>query len=262
MRARHTADPGTGDARSDDRPTSSLGPTAAAEDQDTAAAGTSLVAGMIDVPLDAFLDIQLRIPRLSPLPTLDGSLGGWPETARLPDLSGLHDQDAFARVWAGWTVEGLAIAFDVAAAHALYVDPDHPYRSDGVQIWCDTRDSRLARKPTRYCHHFILLPGGGRRPFVMELNPGGVKKPGEMADVGCIRAAAREVSGRGYALEVFLPREVLHGYAPLETPSVGLGYRVRDSQGGVQDLAFGERFPLWRNPSLWRSVRLEGAGGA
>jgi|GEM_PF-779683 len=226
---------------------------------DRAAADT----GMVRVPLDAFLDVRLRLPRLSPRPPLDGTLAGWPDRALLPDLAGLHDQTAFARVWAGWRVDGLAFAFDVRAPHALRTEPERPFHSDGVEIWCDTRDSRAARKPTRFCHHFVVLPGGrgtaGRLPAVLEWNPGGIKKPEDMADLGRIHSAAQVRAGQGYALEVFFPREVLTGYAPLESAAIGLGYRVRSPALGVQDLAFGERFPIWRNPSLWRSARLEGA---
>jgi len=221
-------------------------------------------SGVLAVPLDPFLDIRLRLPRLRPLPPLDGSLGGWPEQALQPDLTGLHDQTAFARVWCGWSIDGLALAFDVRGPHTLRIEPDRPFRSDGVEIWCDTRDSRTARKPTRFCHHFVVLPGGrgqgGRLPVALELNPGGVKKPGDMADLTLIRSAARIRPGEGYALEILLAREVLSGYAPLESASVGLGYRVRSTALGLQDLAFGERFPIWRNPSLWRSATLDGAG--
>lgn len=246
---------------------------------------------MVRVTLDAFVDVQLRLPRLAPLPRLDGSLTGWPNQALQPDLTGLHNQSAFARVWGGWSVDGLALAFDVQVGHALHIQAQRPFQSDGVEIWCDTRDSRAARKPTRFCHHFIVLPGGrgqlgadggatGRAlarhhprhdpptrqtappeglPLVLEMNPGGVKKPGDMADLSRIQAAAHIRPGEGYTLEVFLPREVLSGYAPLESTSIALGYRIRDTGMGLQDLAFGEQFPIWRNPSLWRSARLEGA---
>ena len=222
-------------------------------------------AGMIQVPLDAFLEISLRLPRLSPLPPLDGSLTGWPDDALLPDLSALHGQSAFARAWAGWSIDGLALAFDVHATHQLQIAPDRPFQSEGVEIWVDTRDARAARKPTRFCHHFVVLPGGqgpgGRQPLVTELNPGGVKKTEDMSDLRHVRAAARTQPGTGYRLEVLLGREALVGYSPLESPSIGLAYRVRSTVAGLQDLAFGERFPIWRNPSLWRSAKLEGAGG-
>lgn len=221
-------------------------------------------SGIIRVPLDAFADISLRLPRLSPLPPLDGTLAGWPEAALLPDLSGLHGQSSFARAWAGWNVDGLAVAFEVRVTLPLQIATERPFQSDGVEIWVDTRDARAARKPSRFCHHFVVLPGGrgpgGRQPFVTEINPGGVKRPGDLADLRHIRGAARVREGTGYTLEVLLPREALVGYAPLESASVGLAYRVRSPVLGLQDLAFGERFPIWRNPSLWRSAKLEGSG--
>lgn len=206
------------------------------------------------VPLDAFLDIAVRIPRLHPHPPLDGRLTGWPATALLPDLSALHDQHGFGRVLAGWSVDGLALAFDVRASHPLWVDPQYPARSDGVEIWCDTRDSRQARRLTPFCHHFRILPIL-HQPHVREVREGDAGQP-----VPAVRAGVRIQPGHGYGLEVFLPREALRGYAPLESASLGLGYRIRGSRGGLQDLAFGERFPIWHNPSLWRSVQLEGAG--
>lgn len=222
--------------------------------------------GMVRVPMDAFLEIRLRLPRLPARLPFDGTLAGWPESALLPDLSGLHGQTAFARVHAGWRPDGLAFAFQVQVEHALRIRAEHAFQSDGVEVWVDTRDSRAARKPTRFCHHFLVLPGGrgadGRLPTVLQWNPGGARKDEEMADLSLVRTGLAVQSGRGYTLEVFLPEEVLVGYAPLETGALGIGYRVRSSVLGVQDLAFGERFPIWRNPSLWRSARLEGATGA
>ncbi len=226
-------------------------PSAAAEDPSA--------SGIWQVPLDAFFRLQLALPRLQPLPPLDGSLQGWPRAALLPDLSSLHGQGSFGRVLAGWTLDGLAFGVEVDVGHDLRLDPEHPFRSDGIEVWVDTRDSREARKPTRFCHHFLLLPGGhgprGRACYVQEMNPGGVKRPEDMADIQRIRAKA-EVGRGGYTLEFLLPREVLAGYAPLEATSVALAYRLRSSVYGVQDLAFGEHFPLWRNPSLWLSARL------
>lgn len=230
-------------------------------------------SGMVQVPFDAFFELQLRIPRLAPLPPLDGSLRGWPAGALLPDLTGLHGQRAFARVLAGWSVAGLALGFEVDAPPGpLRVDVRHPYRSDGVELWCDTRDARAARRLTRFCHHFLVLAGSGepgvdtawvRRFGQAEGDPTAARPPapdGPGGDQGTPPLGRVRLRPHGgYALEVFLPREALPGYAPLESGSVGLAYRLRSSRLGVQDLAFGERFPLWRNPGLWRSVRLEGS---
>ena len=216
--------------------------------------------------LDAFFRLQIALPRLRPLPPLDGSLRGWPETARLPDLAALHFQPSFASAYAGWTLDGLALGFAVGH-HPERQDPAHPLRSDGVEIWIDTRDSRTARKLTRFCHHFRILPRGlGRRPFFEQVRAGadgGTDDEGPDAQqlrVAVKTPGPRQRGAEGYALEVFLSRELLTGYAPMEATSIGLGYRVRSSRAGVQDLTFGERFPLWRNPSLWMSARLEGAG--
>jgi hypothetical protein len=227
---------------------------------DAAPAGEDPAAtGMMRLPLDAFFRIQIALPRLRPLPPLDGSLGGWPQSSRLPDLTTLHGQLAFGEVRAGWAPEGLAFAVRADVGHVVHVDREHPFRSDGIEVWIDTRDSRDARKPTRFCHHFLVLPGGaglgGRTCAVRELNPGGVKRPEDMADVRRIHAAARP-TGQGYALECFLPAEVLVGYTPQEAVSIGLAYRLRSPVCGLQDLAWGEGFPLWRNPSLWLSARL------
>lgn len=226
------------------------------------------VTGMIQIPLDAFFQVRLALPRLRPLPPLDGSLQGWPAAARLPDLSSLHFQSAFGQVYVGWTLDGIAFAVAVATSHPLRLDREHPFRSDGLEIWIDTRDSRTARKPTRFCHHFLVLPGAsgtrGAPPHVQEMNPGGVRRAEEMADLSRVHLAARipglpAQGSKGYSLEGFLPREVLTGYAPPESTSIALGYRLRSSIDGVQDLAFGTAFPLWRNPSLWLSAALVGA---
>jgi hypothetical protein len=215
---------------------------------------------MVRVPLDAFVDVVLRIPRLDPLPPLDGGLRRWPPEGLLPDLTGLHDQVAFGRAWAGWSPQGLAFAFDVEAGHDLWGDPDHPYRSDGVEVWVDTRDSRDAKKPTPYCHHLVVV-AGAQGAVAVGLRVGGSAPPDERERLGHVRAEARGGTGRArgrYGLEVFLAAEAMDGYAPLESGSVGLAYRLRSSRRAVQDLSFGDAFPLWRNPSLWRSARLEG----
>jgi hypothetical protein len=232
------------------------------EARDPDAASGAGAAPEVPVPLDAFFRLQVRLPRLDPLPPLDGSLRGWPPEATLPDLAELHDQIAFGRVAVGWSPQGLAFAVAVQLPRSPEVDPEHPFRSDGIEIWIDTRDSRVARRPTRFCHHFLFLAGGrgpqGRPPAIAELNPGGVKRPQDMADLRRIRATLRRGPAErpGYVLEFLLPPEVLTGFAPVEATSIGLGYRLRSPALGVQDLAFGEAFPLWRNPSLWLSAVL------
>lgn len=216
-------------------------------------------AGMVRVPFDAFLEVGLRLPRLGALPPVRSLRQEWPEASRLPDLSGLHGGASFARAWAGWHPDGLALRFHVDSGQPPWARRDAPYRSDGVHLWLDTRDSREARKLTPYCHHALVTADAHDGPTVAVFEQAAAQRWAAAPEALPLVSAALAPSEAGYRLEVVLPAEVLHGYAPREAPSLGLAYRVRIPRGPVQDLAFGDAFPLWRNPSLWRSARLDGA---
>jgi hypothetical protein len=214
---------------------------------------------MVRVPFDAFLEVGLRLPRLPALPPARTLGADWPAASRLPDLTGLHGGAAFARAFAGWHPQGLALRFDVDSGQPPWARRDTPYRSDGVHIWIDTRDSREARKLTPYCHHALVTVDAHDGPAVAVFERAAGQRWAAAPEAPPQIATALLPSDAGYRLQVVLPAGILHGYAPREAPALGLAYRVRVPRGPTQDLAFGDAFPLWRNPSLWRSARLDGA---
>ena len=138
--------------------------------------------------------------------------------------------------------------------------PDEPTESDGFQLWLDTRNTQSIHRASRFCHHFVFLPGtGGKRgesataqQLVLSRWP---KKMPRLNRAGLLRVASR-VSKGGYVLDAWIPAESLHGYDPDANPLLGFYYVVRDAELGEQFLAVGRDFPFDHDPSLWSTLEL------
>src|SRR6185369_8399711 len=80
------------------------------------------------------------------------------------DLSGLDDAPSFGDLRTAWNGQGLGISVLVQGRKApLVCDPRDPDRSDGLQVWIDTRNTQNIHRASRFCHRFALLPIGAGR---------------------------------------------------------------------------------------------------
>lgn len=131
--------------------------------------------------------------------------------------------------------------------------------SDTVQLMLDTRHTANVHRATAYCTSLLVLPvdeQNQQRPTAL------VRDIAQQRDQRTSESAAAaqmqcERTSDGYQLEVWLPTEMLHGFA--EATEIGrLGFYcvVRDSELGELPLSVGGDFPVSFDPSTWIGMEL------
>ncbi|MBN2447968.1 MAG: hypothetical protein JXO22_14650 [Phycisphaerae bacterium] len=215
---------------------------------------------MLDaLPTRAFFHFEFPILHMPRLPMVDGNISKWHQKYMLPSLAEL-DEECFADVYAAWNADGLVLAFDVPERHArLQSDTTHWWKQDGLRICVDTRDARDLRRGTRFCHFFYVLPTGGgpdqSAPVVASHRLSRARENPPAVDTSKIKVAVQRQRGR-YAIELFLPAACLHGWDPAEHERIGIYYKIKDLQHGVQHLTVTDDFGWNADPSTWASALL------
>ena len=145
--------------------------------------------------------------------------------APLPDLGGLDAAAPFATLRAGWNEAGLGFRLEVSGKKMpIFVDPNEPSESDGLQLWIDTRNTQSIHRATRFCHHFAFWPipenwakgtaknsGGGGRAGAQQLAIALAKEDAPMSRASLLQSVSRATRS-GYELEIWTPAECLQGY--------------------------------------------------
>jgi len=194
-------------------------------------------------------------------PTIDGSLGGWTDAERLPDLSELDGRKPFAEVWACWNEGGLFVACRAGGKRqGLRCDPKRFWSGDNLRLCVDWRDTRNVKRATRFCQQFYFLPTGGgpkrNRPVAGTNRFQRAQADAPAVDAGRIRIASR-IEANGYAMEAHVPATCLAGFDPAEHPRIGFYYMLEDSDHGQQYMTVGDDLYWYVDPSTWSTAILE-----
>ena len=210
----------------------------------------------LNIPKRAFFNFAAPCPYREDVPVLDGDLKEWDDRYLLPDLTAVEEKEAYADFYAAWNDDGLFFAVQINGASSLNVDSRRPQRSDGIQLWVDTRDVRNAHRASRYCHHFVFLPGKGRtKPLGRQFRIRRARAQARLCDSGDLRVASKTVKP-GYQMEIHLPKAVLTGFDPDENTRLGFTYLLRDKKLGRQYWSANETVPVSYDPSLWGTLEL------
>lgn len=177
------------------------------------------------------------------------------EKYRLPDLSGLCSEEAFAEVYMAWTKEGIAV-------HVLVEEPFHRVtypdvtRGDSLEIFLDTRDVKTSGYNTRYCHHFYCLPESIEAHQAGEITHFRTEDAHEWCNHEDLEVKASKHAS-SYSMTLFIPAHCLTGYDPDNFDRMGVAYRVNRTIGPPQHFsAVSSEFQVEQQPSLWVSFKL------
>ena len=218
------------------------------------------------VPPPFLFRFSFPVRRRDGLPKRGKRLLELPAEFALPDLSELRGDPPVGEVRIAWSDEGLGVSLLVRGkSHEPNGDEATPTRSDGLQLWLDTRNTQTIHRASRYCHHFCFSPVGrgrdGEQPFGVQLPIAQAREPSTLAAKGSLLVSA-ELLSDGYRLEAWLRREQLTGFDPAAdreagTPSrLGFYFLIRDSELGDQWQTVDETFPFAFDPSLWSTLEL------
>ncbi len=182
---------------------------------------------------------------------------------RLLDAADLEGRPAWAEVRAAWNDRGLAFAASVRGKQQTPTfDPALPEGSDGLLLWIDTRNARDMHRATRHCHQFAFGLIAGERGKTLQVDVRQRKIARALVDAPIAEGIDYPTWARrtedGWELEVFLPREALHGFDPELNRLFGLAAVVIDPHRSDPEhaLGVGREFPVRTDPSLWAVLEL------
>lgn len=213
--------------------------------------------------LPAAFQFRYAIPvqRVDKIPRDKAPLIKLPVDTEIPFPSAMDSATSFARLFAGWNPSGLALSVTVEGKQDWPdCSPDAMHRSDGVQLWIDTRDTQNIHRASRYCHHFCLLPVGegddGMQPCFGQfpISRASEDAPEIDPDSILLESVADETS---YTVSVWFPSESLTGFDPEGYPHLGFYLAIQDRDHGKQVLTVGDDFPYQNDPSMWVSLTLQ-----
>lgn len=174
----------------------------------------------------------------------------------LPSLEELNGTKPFADVAIGWSDEGITVHVEVKSA---FNQPEFPHfqTADSIELFFDTRDVKTSGYNTRFCHHFFFLPEAvlhdGERVQAGEVTHFRTEDAHPLCESSLLMVTRTKKK-----IEIYLPRECLHGYDPRQFSRLGFSYRINRVGGAAQVFsAHDEDFTIEQQPSLWASLKLE-----
>ena len=176
--------------------------------------------------------------------------------SHLPNNTDLLGEDHFADCALSWSESGLHAGLHVHKQFESAVYPKFT-QGDALELFIDTRDLKEAGFPTRFCHHFLILPQEVQGVRALELTRLRTDDAHPLCDPELIEVKFLPTS-HSYELEIFLPTEILFGYDPLQFNQLGFTYTVHRAGGPPQNFALSSTYvSIAQNPSLWASCTLK-----
>ncbi len=173
----------------------------------------------------------------------------------LPDMTSLLDEERFASLSLAWNEESLMGFLSVEKPFESSSFPDYE-KGDALEIFIDTRDNKKASFATRYSHQFVFLPGSVDGVCAQEITRFRCEDSHALCDSALIGLEMR-LEKKGYSLFFTLPKEVLHGYDPVQFSRLGFSYKIHRYKEKPMHFPFSSKsFDPLQNPSLWASLVL------
>ncbi len=173
----------------------------------------------------------------------------------LPDTSDLLGENSFADVGMTWETDGFYVHLH---AHKKFEEAIYPKFTEGdaFELFLDTRDMKEAGFPTRFCHHFLILPQEVQGIRALELTRFRTEDSHPLCDSNKIEISFHAGS-RDYFLNLYFPAEILHGYDPHSFDRLGVSYTVHRYKNEPQNFSVSSNYVnIAQNPSLWASCKL------
>lgn len=174
----------------------------------------------------------------------------------LLDTTELLAEDHFADVGVAWQQEGLHVHFHASKPFEEVCYPKFT-EGDALELFIDTRDLKEAGFPTRFCHHFLILPQEVQGVRCLELSRFRTEDSHPLYDPSSSQIELSFHAGsRDYFLDLFFPADILHGYDPLSFDRCGFTYTAHRYKGRSQNFSVSSNYVnIAQTPSLWASCK-------
>lgn len=214
------------------------------------------------VPNRFLFKFEFPLHRCARTPRIDGRTEDWDSRFLLPPLYELDGEKPVGAVYAAWNEAGLYVGCHVEGKREQpKCEPARFWKSDGLRLMTDMRDTRTIHRATRFCQQFYFLPAGGGPerddPVAGSAAIHRATDDAPAVPAGTIIVAAR-AHDTGYSLTAHLPAKALYGFDPAEHQRIGFFYMLEDSELGKQSLTVGDDLNWWIDPSTWPTAVLVG----
>lgn len=173
----------------------------------------------------------------------------------LPQTADLLGEESFADVALAWQEEGI---FARVVVHQPFEEAVYPKYEEGnaIELFFDTRDLKEAGFPTRFCHHFLILPQEVQGVQALELSRFRTEDRHPLCDPGAIEVHT-ENTPKSFSVEIGFPADILHGYDPRSFDRLGFTYCIHRPKKGSQHFAVSSRdIAIAQHPSFWATCQL------
>ncbi|MFS8563918.1 MAG: hypothetical protein LVR00_06230 [Rhabdochlamydiaceae bacterium] len=173
----------------------------------------------------------------------------------LPDTAELLGEERFATCYMAWNQQGISLEIDVHKPLEDVLYPDFR-KGDSIELFFDTRDLKTAGFPTRFCHHFVILPKEVQGIKAQEISKFRAEDTHALCDPEDI-SAKTVASKKGFVTHIHMPSSVLHGFDPTSFDRLGFNYRINRSKGLPQHFAISSKqYLVEQQSALWASLKL------
>lgn len=173
----------------------------------------------------------------------------------LPSMSDLLNEESFADVYVGWSVDKLSFLIRVKSPFQSTGDGDFR-KGDSVELFLDTRDLKTKGVISRFCHHFVFFPVQMQNFYGREIT----RFRGEDIHRLCHPEDLQvtpNLEDDDYELAIEIPATCLYGYDPLSFPRLGFTYRINRTGGAPQHFAVSsEEYAIEQHPATWGTLKL------
>lgn len=175
----------------------------------------------------------------------------------LPDTSKLLGEDRFADVYFRFDAEALSFRIQFRKLFEGCYFPDFT-KGEAIELFIDTRDRKDAGFPTKFCHHFLVLPQKVGEIQAQEMSRFRAEDSHPQSDPDLIFVET-EFSKKDFHVTIGLPSAVLYGYDPKAIDRIGLSYRIHRTGGQPQHFSLSSRGgSVEQDSNAWASVVLKG----
>lgn len=173
----------------------------------------------------------------------------------LPDTSELLAEERFAACHMAWNQEGIFLEFDVHKPLEEVAYPDFR-KGDSIELFFDTRDLKTAGFPTRFCHHFVILPKEVQGIKAQEISKFRAEDTHPLCDPEDVFTETAPTK-KGFTVRIGIPSSALYGFDPTSFDRLGFTYRINRPKGPPQHFAISSKqYATEHEPALWASLKL------
>ncbi len=208
-------------------------------------------------------------PRLASAPRLNGELSDWPAASRLGNIrrgNALGTERSTLPVpvvYLGWRDEGLYVGLEVfdrditgAPAKGWW------WTRDNAEFWVSTRPvTHDQDRYDPYSHQFFFVPVSfpekdGVAGVVGQWHRSGDALKDNLIPHPQVKSATRVLPDR-YVAEIFIPRDALNGFDPVNQPVISFNFHAKDFQHAVDYFWSAPKEVVTQlRPKTWGNVTL------